>query len=110
MISLVVLIVVCLFIFRSQTDATMTELEIDMNMRIGEWSIIQESGKELVPCHGPGYTGLVNLGNSCYLNSVMQVMFSLPEFKTRYVHVHRDGKKKIFRAVSRLLLKEIFRL
>ena len=61
----------------------MTELEIDMNMRIGEWSIIQESGKELVPCYGSGYTGLVNLGNSCYLNSVMQVMFSLPEFKAR---------------------------
>ena len=68
-----------------QTDATMTELEIDMNMRIGEWSIIQESGKELVPCYGPGYTGLRNLGNSCYLNSVMQVMFSLQEFKQRSV-------------------------
>ena len=77
---------VYLFIF-FQTDATMTELEIDMNMRIGEWSIIQESGKELVPCYGPGYTGLVNLGNSCYLNSVMQVMFSLPEFKNRCVHL-----------------------
>ena len=72
-------------IFLVQTDATMTELEIDMNMRIGEWSIIQESGRELVPCYGPGYTGLVNLGNSCYLNSVMQVMFSLPEFKARWV-------------------------
>ena len=61
----------------------MTELEIDMNMRIGEWSIIQESGKELKPCYGQGYTGLANLGNSCYLNSVMQVLFSLPEFKQR---------------------------
>ena len=58
-----------------------------MNMRIGEWSIIQESGKELVPRYGPGYTGLRNLGNSCYLNSVMQVMFTLPEFKERYVKV-----------------------
>ena len=41
----------------------MTELEIDMNMRIGEWSILQESGRELTPCYGPGYTGLSNLGN-----------------------------------------------
>ena len=41
----------------------MTELEIDMNMRIGEWSILQESGRELTPCYGPGYTGLGNLGN-----------------------------------------------
>lgn len=70
--------------FMTKTDATMTELEIDMNMRIGEWSIIQESGRELTPCYGPGYTGLSNLGNSCYLNSVMQVMFCLPEFKQRY--------------------------
>ena len=66
-----------------QTDVTMTELEIEMNMKIGEWSIIQESGKQLVPCHGPGYTGMENLGNSCYLNSIMQVLFSLPHFKQR---------------------------
>lgn len=66
-----------------QTDVTMTELEIDMNMRIGEWSIIQESGKQLVPCYGAGYTGMTNLGNSCYLNSIMQVLFSLPHFKQR---------------------------
>ena len=74
------------FVSRSrylQTDATMTELEIDMNMRIGEWSIIQESGKKLVPRFGSGYTGMRNLGNSCYLNSVMQVMFTLPEFRQR---------------------------
>ena len=46
-----------------QTDQTMTELEIDMNMKIGEWSVIQESGKELELVYGPGYTGLSNLGN-----------------------------------------------
>ena len=61
----------------------MTELEIDMNMRIGEWSIIQESGKQLVPCYGAGYTGMANLGNSCYMNSILQVLFSLPHFKQR---------------------------
>jgi ubiquitin carboxyl-terminal hydrolase 5/13 len=68
----------------SKTDATMTELEIEANMKIGEWSIIQEAGKELTPCFGAGYTGLTNLGNSCYLNSVMQVLFSTQEFKQRY--------------------------
>lgn len=70
--------------FPAQTDETMIELEIDMNMRIGEWSIIQESGQQLIPCYGPGYTGMVNLGNSCYLNSVMQILFSLPEFQMRW--------------------------
>ena len=66
-----------------QTDATMTELEIEANMKLSDWSIIQEAGQQLTPCYGPGYTGLVNLGNSCYLNSVVQVLFSLDEFKQR---------------------------
>ncbi|KAJ1122418.1 hypothetical protein NDU88_000905 [Pleurodeles waltl] len=68
-----------------KTDKTMTELEIDMNQRIGEWELIQESGVQLKPLYGPGYTGIRNLGNSCYLNSVMQVLFSLPDFQTKYV-------------------------
>merc|ERR1712106_52006 len=31
-----------------------------------------------------GYTGLKNLGNSCYVNSVMQVLFTVPSFVQRY--------------------------
>jgi ubiquitin carboxyl-terminal hydrolase 5/13 len=68
----------------TKTDATMTELEIEANMKFSDWSIIQEAGQQLTPCYGPGYTGLGNLGNSCYLNSVVQVLFSLDEFKQRY--------------------------
>ncbi|GFQ97104.1 ubiquitin carboxyl-terminal hydrolase 5, partial [Trichonephila clavata] len=41
-----------------RTDKSMVELEIDLNQRIGEWAIIQESGTKLVPLYGPGYTGL----------------------------------------------------
>ena len=54
---------VCYNIVCTQTDQTMTELEIDMNMKIGEWSIIQESGKELQLVYGAGLTGMSNLGN-----------------------------------------------
>ena len=67
-----------------QTDATMTELEIEANIKFSEWSILQESGHQLVPCYGAGYTGLTNLGNSCYLNSVMQILFSIPDFQKRW--------------------------
>ncbi|GFT00664.1 ubiquitin carboxyl-terminal hydrolase 5 [Nephila pilipes] len=67
-----------------KTDKSMVELEIDLNQRIGEWAIIQESGTKLVPLYGPGYTGLENLGNSCYLNSVMQVLFNIPDFRKCY--------------------------
>lgn len=66
-----------------QTDKTMTELEIDMNQRIDEWELIQESGVPLKALFGPGYTGIRNLGNSCYLNSVVQVLFSIPDFQRK---------------------------
>lgn len=56
-----------------KTDKSMVELEIDINNRLGEWSALTESSSNLVPISGPGYTGMQNLGNSCYMNSVMQV-------------------------------------
>ena len=31
-----------------------------------------------------GYTGIKNLGNSCYMNSVMQVLFTLKDFQEKY--------------------------
>lgn len=64
-----------------KSDKSMIELEIDYNQRIGEWSILTEANSVLQPLYGPGYTGLANLGNSCYLNSVVQVIFSIPEFR-----------------------------
>lgn len=53
----------------------------DIKPRVSEWEVIQEAGVKLKPMYGPGYTGMKNLGNSCYLNAVMQAIFSIPEFQ-----------------------------
>jgi ubiquitin carboxyl-terminal hydrolase 5/13 len=68
---------------REKTEKSLTEMQIEQNLR-WEFSMTSEDGKELKPLFGPGLTGLKNLGNSCYLASTLQCLFSLPSFKERY--------------------------
>ncbi|KAG7204041.1 hypothetical protein KM043_001900 [Ampulex compressa] len=75
-----------------KTDKSMIELEVDLNQKFGEWVALQEAASKLTPLYGPGYTGLANLGNSCYLNSVMQMLFVIPDFVKRFV----DAAPEIF--------------
>ncbi|KAG0141602.1 hypothetical protein CROQUDRAFT_110388 [Cronartium quercuum f. sp. fusiforme G11] len=68
---------------QEKTERSMTELQVEQNLRF-DFSMTGEDGRHLIPIHGPGLTGLKNLGNSCYIASVLQVLFALPPFKTRY--------------------------
>ncbi|PQQ07339.1 ubiquitin carboxyl-terminal hydrolase 14 [Prunus yedoensis var. nudiflora] len=66
-----------------KTEMTTAERELDQNTNF-DWNRIQESGQEVEPIFGPGYTGLVNLGNSCYMAATMQVVFSTHSFDSGY--------------------------
>ncbi|KAI1306125.1 ubiquitin carboxyl-terminal hydrolase 14 [Xylaria venustula] len=66
-----------------KTEKSLTEMQIEQNLR-WEFSMTTEDGKELRPLFGPSLTGLKNLGNSCYLASILQCLFDLPSFQDRY--------------------------
>lgn len=59
-------------------------MNIDFNLNIQLSKAIEE-GQVFKNVYGPGCTGLQNLGNSCYMNSLIQVLFSLEPFKQRFL-------------------------
>ncbi|VDO20429.1 unnamed protein product, partial [Haemonchus placei] len=80
-----------------KTEKSTLELELDMNQK-WEWAKCQEDGASLENIFGPGYTGLINIGSSCYMNSVLQSLLVVPSFVTRFV----DGAGPILARVPPL--------
>ena len=68
-----------------KTVKSTAELEVELNATYA-FDAITESGSSLVPVSGPGLQGLQNLGNSCYVNSIVQMLLSgtVPELASRY--------------------------
>eukprot|EP01094_Clydonella_sp_ATCC50884_P009680 TRINITY_DN1922_c0_g1_i1.p1 TRINITY_DN1922_c0_g1~~TRINITY_DN1922_c0_g1_i1.p1 ORF type:complete len:733 (-),score=259.02 TRINITY_DN1922_c0_g1_i1:115-2280(-) len=72
----------------TKVDKTMAELEIEANMKF-EWDALTEANATLKPLAGANFVGLKNLGNTCYVNSLLQLLFSLNSFRKQYL-VSRD--------------------
>lgn len=70
---------------RQKTVKSTAELEVTLNATYA-FDAITEAGAKLIPVSGPALQGLSNLGNSCYLNSVVQLLLSgtVPELAKRY--------------------------
>ncbi|EIE79390.1 hypothetical protein RO3G_04095 [Rhizopus delemar RA 99-880] len=75
-----------------KTEKSMTELQLEQNLKF-DFSMTTEDGKQLEPKFGAGYTGLKNLGNSCYMASVLQSIFNIEKFQNRYNNELKDHAK-----------------
>ncbi|GAA5968215.1 hypothetical protein JCM11641_003774 [Rhodosporidiobolus odoratus] len=69
---------------QKKTEKSMTELQVEQNLTF-DFAMTGADGKELEPLTGPGLTGMKNLGNSCYMASSLQSLFSLPSWQDRYL-------------------------
>eukprot|EP00792_Barthelona_sp_PAP020_P006604 TRINITY_DN3037_c0_g1_i1.p1 TRINITY_DN3037_c0_g1~~TRINITY_DN3037_c0_g1_i1.p1 ORF type:complete len:727 (+),score=204.75 TRINITY_DN3037_c0_g1_i1:31-2181(+) len=66
-----------------QKEASIFEQELALNQDL-DFSAELEGGFELKPVFGPGLTGIRNLGNTCYIASVLQMLFSLEPIILRF--------------------------
>jgi ubiquitin carboxyl-terminal hydrolase 5/13 len=70
-----------------KTERTIAEMELERNLNF-QLSRAVEEGRVLRPVYGSGFTGLHNLGNSCYMNSIMQILFSLDPWVSKYANLN----------------------
>ncbi|WFD08409.1 ubiquitinyl hydrolase 1 [Malassezia vespertilionis] len=71
----------------NKTEKNMTELQLEQNIAF-DFTMTGDDGHPLTPISGPGLTGIQNLGNTCYMASVLQCVFSLRGFRERYWSQH----------------------
>eukprot|EP00745_Piridium_sociabile_P002539 TRINITY_DN115418_c0_g1_i1.p1 TRINITY_DN115418_c0_g1~~TRINITY_DN115418_c0_g1_i1.p1 ORF type:complete len:849 (-),score=113.91 TRINITY_DN115418_c0_g1_i1:143-2689(-) len=79
-----------------KTEESLVEMEIALNRKF-DWEQITESKKQLVVLDEPRAIGLQNLGSTCYMNAIMQVLSHLPEVEAVYLRL----QAKIYAAMPR---------
>jgi ubiquitin carboxyl-terminal hydrolase 5/13 len=55
------------------TEKSLAEMQLDLQYKYS-FNMSTSTGDPLLPVFGPGLTGLQNLGNSCYVSSIIQVL------------------------------------
>lgn len=49
-----------------------------------------------------GKTGLVNLGNTCYMNSILQILFMATDFRRHVMSLHLNGSNSLMKKLQLL--------
>jgi ubiquitin carboxyl-terminal hydrolase 5/13 len=82
------------------SEATMAEAELEANLNF-EASVIQAHGSAVDPA--PLCLGLANMGNSCYLNSVMQALAPTAAFRRHYAAepFHTEALRRVISSNGR---------
>ncbi|CAJ1402872.1 unnamed protein product [Effrenium voratum] len=93
-----------------KTDKTLAEMQVDLNLNY-DWSRICESGdKPLERLRAPGLVGLKNLGQSCYMNSSLQLLLALPEVKNHYMDADFQMRRSAPAEVQNDLVSQVAKL
>jgi ubiquitin carboxyl-terminal hydrolase 5/13 len=72
------------------TEKSLAEMQLDLQYKYS-FNMSSSTGEPLQPVFGPGLTGLQNLGNSCYVSSIIQVCFPLFFTDFRHCLAFRNG-------------------